>query len=138
MLTTNELMNSVMETINDKIPNADWSGFFFCECSPNSVDGIYIFEKKGKYYIMEQERGCIKEDVCSTEEKDIIYETVRLISIKIAMCYAKELYDGKKDFRRALFAKQIELISLLGDDYRQRIMKRINSILENNPFVDRK
>jgi hypothetical protein len=38
-------MNSVMETINDKIPNADWSGFF----SVNAVLILwmeYIFSRK--------------------------------------------------------------------------------------------
>lgn len=41
-----------------------------------------------------------------------------------------------KDFRRAIFAKEKEIFSLFGQDFKKRKEKEIEEILKKNPYND--
>ena len=54
------------------------------------------------------------------------------------MEYATSNRKNGKDFRRALFSKEIELFSLFGEDFKVRKTEEIEKILLKNPDSDSK
>ena len=44
--------------------------------------------------------------------------------------------EKEKDFRRAIFAKEKEIFSLFGQDFKKRKEKEIEEILKKNPYND--
>lgn len=61
---------------------------------------------------------------------------INYISIRITSQYAKHNREPRKDFRRALFKKEIEIIALFGEDFKKRKTEEIEEILKSYPYVD--
>ena len=67
----------------------------------------------------------------------MLWYVLEVVLFNVAMDYAIKNQKNGKDFRRILFAKEIELYSEFGEDFRVRKAEEINKILEINPYVDR-
>lgn len=66
----------------------------------------------------------------------ILYELFKMITSHIAMEYELEHRLEDKDCRRMIFAKQVELLSLLEEDWAEKAKKEHEKILKEHPFDD--
>ena len=136
MLSTEELKKYVNNEIRIKLGNVCSDKLFFEEGTDNSIEGTYIFNKNNEYHILYIEKGKIRNDILTDDKREVLWHVVQMISVEIIMNYAMHNREKGKDFRRAFFAKEIEVFSLFGEDFKKRKKEEIKIILQNNPFND--
>ena len=136
MLSTEELKKYVNNEIRIKLGDVCSDKLFFGEGIDNSIEGTYIFNKNNEYHILYTEKGKIRNDILTDDKREVLWHAVQIISVEIIMNYAMYNREKGKDFRRAFFAKEIEVFSLFGEDFEKRKKEEIKIILQNNPFND--
>ena len=136
MLSTEELRQYVCNEVQIKLGDLYSDKLFFGEGTDNSMGGTYIFNKNNEYHILYTEKGKVRSDILTDDKREVLWHAVQIISIDIIMNYAMCNREKGKDFRRALFAKEIEIFSLFGEDFEKRKKEEINTILKNNPYND--
>ncbi len=83
--------------------------------------GIREAEKSIKYY---------------KNYSDFLYNILDEIITNKAIDFAAKNRKPNEDFRRSLFTKEIELMALISDEFREKKKNEIKAILENNPYTD--
>ena len=136
MYTTIELKRYIINQIENKIGSVDWRKINFAEGNENSAEGTYIFSRDNVYHILFTEKGKVREDKITTDEKEVIRSVLDIVSFDIAMEFAISNREKHKDFRRKLFEKEVEIYSLFGDDFEKNKKREIEEILEENPYKD--
>lgn len=136
MLSTEELKNYVYSEIRTKLGDVSCSNLFFCEGTDNSVEGMYIFTKNNEYHILFVEKGKVRSDIVTNEEREVLWNAVEIFSTNIIMNFAICNRQKGKDFRRAFFAKEKEIFSQFGKDFEKRKDEEIQEVLKRNPYND--
>lgn len=138
MQTIQELEKNIKQKIYEKIPNINLQIINFIEGSDNSSEGIYVFTENDNYIYMFTERGEIRERKVLNDEIELLWNILNSVLFEKAMEYATSNRQNGKDFRRALFSKEIELFSLFGNEFKKRKTDEIERILLKNPYNDSK
>lgn len=136
MLTTEELEKYIYNEIWTRLGSVVCRNLFFSEGTDNSVAGSYIFSKNQEYHILYTEKGKIRSDIVTHEEREVLWNVLQIITSNIAMEYAMCNREKGRDFRRALFSKEKEIFSLFGRDFENRKNAEIEEILNKNPYND--
>ena len=136
MLSTEELKNYIYNEIRMRLGEVVCDNLFFAEGTDNSIEGTYIFNKNNEYHIMLTEKGRIRSDIVTDEKREVLWSALQIFSINIIMNFALCNREKGKDFRRAIFAKEKEIFSLFGQDFKKRKEKEIEEILKKNPYND--
>lgn len=136
MLSTEELKNYIHNEICARLGNVSCGNLFFTEGTDSSVEGTYIFNKNNEYHILFTEKGKIRSDIVTDDKREVLWNAVEIFSTNIIMNFAICNTEKGKDFRRALFAKEKEIFSLFGKDFKKRKDEEIEEILKKNPYND--
>lgn len=136
MYTTIELKRYIINQIENKIGSVDWRKINFAEGNENSAEGTYIFSRDNVYHILFTEKGKVREDKITTDEKEVIRSVLDIVSFDIAMEFAISNRKKNKDFRRKLFEKEVEIYSLFGETFEKSKKREIEEILKENPYKD--
>jgi len=136
VLSTKKLKEYILDEITPRLGDMACSDLFFCEGKNGSPEGIYVFQKNGKYFVSYSEKGSIFGEFCTTNPRDVLWEILNGISSSIAIEYAKNNRVQGQDFRRTLFRKEIEIMAEFGEDFKERKKRIINNILERFPYND--
>ena len=136
MYTTIELKRYIINQIENKIGSVDWRKINFAEGNENSAEGTYIFSRDNVYHILFTEKGKVREDKITTDEKEVIRSVLDIVSFDIAMEFAISNRETNKDFRRKLFEKEVEIYSLFGETFEKSKKREIEEILKENPYKD--
>lgn len=136
MYTTIELKRYIINQIENKIGSVDWRKINFAEGNENSAEGTYIFSRDNVYHILFTEKGKVREDKITTDEKEVIRSALDIVSFDIAMEFAISNREKNKDFRRKLFEKEVEIYSLFGETFEKSKKREIEEILKENPYKD--
>lgn len=136
MYTTIELKRYIINQIENKIGSVDWRKIYFAEGNENSAEGTYIFSRDNVYHILFTEKGKVREDKITTDEKEVIRSVLDIVSFDIAMEFAISNREKNKDFRRKLFEKEVEIYSLFGETFEKSKKREIEEILKENPYKD--
>ncbi len=134
MLSTEELKNYVYGQIQNRLGVISNNNLFFAEGNDNSVEGTYILTKNNEYHILFTEKVKIRSEVVTSKEREVLWNALEIFSTDIIMDFAIKNREEGKDFRRVLFAKEIEIFSLFGRDFEKRKVDEINEILKQNPY----
>jgi hypothetical protein len=130
MLSTEELKEYVCNHIQSKLGTISYNSIFFTEGTDNSIEGTYIFTKDKKYHILFTEKGKIRSDITTDDEREVLWEAVKTVTFMPISHFAACNREKGKDFRRAFFAKEIEIFSLFGEDFAKRKNEEIEEILK--------
>ena len=136
MYTTIELKRYIINQIENKIGSVDWRKINFAEGNENSAEGTYIFSRDNVYHILFTEKGKVREDKITTDEKEVIRSVLDIVSFDIAMEFAISNREKNKDFRRKLFEKEVEIYSLFGETFEKSKKREIEEILKENHYKD--
>ena len=136
MYTTIELKRYIINQIENKIGSVDWRKINFAEGNENSAEGTYIFSRDNVYHILFTEKGKVREDKITTDEKEVIRSVLDIVSFDIAMEFAISNREKNKDFRRKLYEKEVEIYSLFGETFEKSKKREIEEILKENPYKD--
>ncbi len=156
ILSTKELEKQITNDIIEKIPEARTEIFDlirFCDVSANKLNfpGLYLFSRFGTYYIVDaDDKGNTASKIETDDLRVVLWHALNPIIFNISCDYElkhrekkrginrliSKLKKEKYDSRRVIFAKEIELYGLFGDDFKARRQREIEEILQNNPYVD--
>lgn len=136
MLSTEELREYIEREIQSKIGPISCDYVFFKEGTDNSIEGTYIFSRDNAYHIIFTEKGKIRSDIVTQDEREVLWNAIEIFSNNIIMNFAMKNREANRDFRRALFEKEKQIFALFGEDFLQRKKAEIEEILERNPFID--
>lgn len=134
MLSTKELKKYIYNEVQTRLGNVACSNLFFTEGTDSSIEGTYIFNKDNEYHILFTEKGKIRSDIVTSEEREVLWNALGILSTNIIMDFALRNREKGKDFRRNLFAKEREIFSLFGKDFEKRKDEEIEDILKRNPY----
>lgn len=137
LMDTNMLKKEIESQVTKVFPGIDLKQINFCEGGDNSPEGTYVFYKNNKYHILFTEKGKIRTHKEYESIDDILWEVLDIVLFNIAMEYAVKNKEKGRDFRRLLFAKEIELYAKFGKDFENRKINEINHLLEENPYIDK-
>lgn len=135
MLSTEELKNYIYNETQSRLGNVSCGSLFYVEGTDNSVAGT-LFNKNNQYHILYTEKGKIRSDIVTDDKREVLWNALEVLSADIIINFALSNREKGKDFRRALFAKEIEIFSLFGIDFKERKEKEIRDILIRNPYKD--
>ncbi len=135
-MDTSMLERKIKEIVNERMPDLDLSPIHFCEGGTKSPEGTYVYADHGKYYFMFTEKGKIKEQLELESEEEVLWNILDAMLFEIASFYASKNTARGTDFRRALFAKEIELHSKFSEKFEARKRKEIEGILKEHPYND--
>jgi len=90
----------------------------------------------GEYHYIVTERGVDFEHRSTPDIKDILYWLIYDLTFWMGVAYEfKNRIEGP-DFRRVLFAHQLEMMNRADHAMAERLEKHIAKTLSENPFID--
>ena len=137
MLDTKQLEKIIRNKIIMVVPNANLNQINFCVGTDNSPEGTYVYTKNNCYHFLYTEKGQIKEHKELDTLDDVLWNVLDIVIFEIAMDFAMKNRVSGKDFRRILFAKEIELYSKFGKKFLSKKKKEVDEILKKNPYIDK-
>jgi hypothetical protein len=108
----------------------------FSEKLPIVFEGVYAYCDSEGYHYASVERGEMKIHKIADDLFEISYWIYSDITFKMAVDYEYKNRIKNQDPRRLYFKKQLELLGILGEDFRKRGEIEIEGILKNNPYDD--
>ncbi|MCM1235246.1 MAG: Imm63 family immunity protein [Ruminococcus flavefaciens] len=136
MLSTEELKKYVYGEISARLGKDSCSSLFFAEGTDNSAEGTYIFNRNNEYHVLFTEKGKVRSDIVTDDIREVLWNAVSDISADIVIKYASCNKEKGRDFRRALYAKEKEIYSLFGEDFKKKKEMEIKEILKKYPYND--
>lgn len=103
-----------------------------------SVDGAHPHvevDSRGYHYVVVERGQEMRRDTTPSLD-ELLYWIIRDATFGIAVAYELAHRVAGQDFRRILFAKQVELISRLGPTWGERCAEEQREILRKHPFDD--
>lgn len=142
LLTTQELKNFIQSNYEQLKKSVRCEGInceldvYFGNGTTNNVEGTYTYSDETGYHYVYTEKGNINSHKITDNLFEISYWIYANQAFKISLIYAKNHRKNNQDFRRVLFAKEIELLGLIGENYRKRGEIEVDEILKVAPYND--
>ena len=141
-LNTQELEKHIYE-LHEKLRSAtEVIGIFkpldiyFAEIPPQNFEGVFCYADEKGYHYGGTERGEIQLNNLTCSLFEVSYWVMSGVTSAMASDFeAKHRVQGQ-DIRRIWFEKQIELLGIIGDNYRKRGEIDIDEILKIAPYQD--
>jgi hypothetical protein len=134
MKTLDEL-RSIIEVLAERIHAPKDSLPTYVHPREGAYPCIEIIDQGYHYFAME--RGQLMIDRFTEDEDELLYWVFRSITFEIALDYEHKHRRPFVDFRRLMFAKNIELFGVLSKDWENRYRAEIVEILRKNPYEDK-
>ena len=100
-------------------------------------DGVFIEydDYNNSFYYCSRERNIVNRSIC-LDLDDLLYNIFVSITHGMASSYELEHRRKNEDFRRQMFVKQEELLGILREEWKLRLIKYHQKILWRFPFDD--
>ena len=122
-------------SLKDKVIS---SQFWLSETLGTRAPGSYAYvADDGIHYVGIGDRGAIEAHDVYADLAEFLYQWYSAIVRCIAYNYACQQRTPGQDIRRLLFARELELLKQLGENYYQRKKAEIDQILIDAPYHDR-
>ena len=113
------------------------SRVYFKKGRDDFPSGTYVYSDERGYHIEYiGDKGGIVDKYDSDSFLEINFRICNELITSIAFKFCVDNREPGKDGRRILFKKELELLSIIGEEYYQMGNERINNILQENPYDD--
>ena len=92
-------------------------------------------DARGYHYVI-SERGTETERLTTTSIDDLFYRVSRTLAFSAAVAYEGRHRVPGQDFRRVMFARQVELLNRVNPEWAARCASEHEETLRRHPFVD--
>ena len=99
-------------------------------------EGQYI-EVDHAYHYVETDRGLERARRTTLDSDELLYWIFAALTRAMAREFAMLNSVPGRDFRRAMFARQLELLGQLSTSWRAKHEKEINDLLVLHPYLDK-
>ncbi|MGY5392283.1 Imm63 family immunity protein [Acinetobacter sp. NigerLNRRAM0016] len=96
----------------------------------------YVLIHEEKYWYISAERGEVYFERKTNDFDELCYWIMDDCISSYSFDFELKNRTRGQDFRRIVFAKQIELFGLISDEWKVKKEKNIKKILERSPFED--
>jgi len=103
---------------------------------PFNYEGDYAYSDEMGYHYCGIERGVINGHEITDDLFEISYWIYSFATSMMASRYELRHRINNQDFRRLMFKKQLELLELIGANYRKRGEMYIDETLKQAPYDD--
>lgn len=141
-IPTNELEIKIKDGYSKLQAMAEKDGIYieldilFSEKLPINFEGIYVYSDDGGYHYASIERGMMNMHRITDNLFEISYWIYSHITFWMSVNFERNNRIDNQDARRLIFKKRLELLSLVGENYRKRGEIDIDETLINNPYND--
>ena len=142
VLSTSEFKKYIHELYEKlRIPASRYGIFrdldvYFGPSRPQNSEGAFAFTGEFGYHYAFSEKGKIRIHKVSDDLFDASYWILSDQIFEMALDYATNHQIPGRDFRRLLFAKELELFEALGPNYVKRAEIAIDEVLKREPYRD--
>ena len=131
------VLNDLNKILDEEIIRNNLKNIHFDYGEGGYEPGNYVYEDNGLYhYVGVGDRGDIEISKESKNVDEVLYEIYSDITFKEATKYAMINRKKGKDWRRILFAKQLEMLRIIGNRFYIKRSNAIQEILKSNPYND--
>ena len=102
----------------------------------DSYESTFIEISDNAYYLIFMERGQELERKKFLHVDDLLFEIFKYITSNMAIWYEANHRIVGRDFRRTMFAYQLELMGKLKSEWQCKLQQEIESILDRHPYKD--
>ena len=135
LLTTSELENKILNEVLKIEDICDISGIIFDENISNGRDGTYIFANSQGYHYVQLERGSEEVHKVTDDVFEICFWCLYELTSKAAFDYEfAHRGDGKLNYRKVAFAKQLDYLYQVDENFKKRGEIEIDENLKVNPL----
>jgi len=142
--STKKLKQIIIENYNKIKPYVGEASYislesrvFFEKGRADLSSGTYVYSDERGYHIEYiGDKGGIVDKYDSDSFLEINFRICNELITSIAFKFCVDNREPGKDGRRILFKKELELLSIIGEEYYQMGNERINNILQENPYDD--
>ena len=106
----------------------------FYKNSSGSDEGIYIFSDLQGYHFVYSERGEETKHKVTDSLFEITFWVINHLVSSVALEMLKENVNQVKDQRQYIFEKKLELLEIVGTNYKKAGEIQISEILKDNPL----
>lgn len=106
----------------------------FYKNSSGSDEGIYIFSDLQGYHFVYSERGEETKHKVTDSLFEITFWVINHLVSSVALEMLKENVNKVKDQRQYIFEKKLELLEIVGANYKKAGEIQISEILKDNPL----
>jgi len=129
-------LQSVLLSIGKKVSGTPRpNGLFLMPESPTHTGAPHAEIINGEYHYVITERGSEFERRIAQSEDELLYWFMADSVFSIACSWEVQNRKENEDFRRQLFAKQIELLKAINLEWAAEKAKYHDRVLEKNPFT---
>ena len=141
--TSAELEKHIQEEYARLRPMAESEGYYlhlgveFTSGTPCSMEATYCYAEEDGYHYRYVERGVdVQHDIVKSVF-EISYLVIKPLVFRMACDYERKHRIGTQDSRRAIFHKELQLLSVIGENYKKSAEAEIYEILRKHPFHDK-
>jgi len=117
-----------------------WNEFpvdFPIPTTPDNNGGYhFVLEKDGEMQLIVTERGQISEKQSTYSLDEFLYWVFRSKAKARALNYEVKNRVANQDFRRLYFAKAVEYLAKISQDWALRLQSELDVVLKEHPFID--
>lgn len=129
--------DKVKPYIGEALYESPESSVYFKKGRDDFPSGTYVYSDERGYHIeYVGDRGGIVDRFDSDSIFEISFKVCDELVTSIAIRVYEDSRQPGKDGRRVLFKEELELLSMIGDEYYQKGNEQINTILKENPYDD--
>lgn len=142
LLNTEELRDNILREYSKLKEVAEKDGIYmdiniyFAKGTPNNGEGSFVFADNHGYHFVYTERGEEKKHQITYDLFEISYWVFEEMIFMMASKFELKNRIQNQDFRRVIFEKELELFSLIGDNFKKRYEISIDEILKIAPYDD--
>ena len=132
-----EMFEIINEEVDEVYRNISLNGIYFRKSNSNGMSGKYVFFNDKGYYLdtVGDRGGFYEQKYFKTFEElsfDLCWDFCSVISTK----YASKNRVRGQDWRRIMFAKRVQLLAKVDEQFGRAGQEKINEILQGNPYDD--
>ena len=110
---------------------------YFSESTPRGIPGDFCYSDGNNYFLCNiGDRGSLTIEKTNSIF-EVTYWIIKQQTFQMAFEYEKKHRIVGKDIRRIAFAKQLELMGLIGYKFKHKAENEIKEILKKHPFQDK-
>ena len=141
--TSAELKKHIQEEYASLRPMAESEGYYlhlgveFTNGTPRGMEATYCYADEDGYHYRYVERGVdVRHDITKSVF-EISYLVIKPLVFSMACDYERKHRIGTQDSRRIIFKKELQLLGVIGENYKKRAEVENHEILSKYPFQDR-
>ena len=132
-LTTEQLREHILQELN-KINISQINNYYFEKNNAGGREGTYVYSDSQGYHYVYSEKGNESKHKITDNVFDVSFWVIDSVISSLAIDYMRKNIQPGENQRKVIFAKELELLKEIGENYYKAGEIEIDEILKENPL----